>query len=292
MAKTVIANSIDFHKRVGNGTTNEVDNRCQEKKLPNDIENDIQHKLMGSIGKIKMVPGCPPSRLDCQGKLKDAGNTLLKQDGKEKPNSSNDTVEPKLDETIKCQSLVTIKEAGSLLRTPKDSNNVGRFITIAPIDNQTNKNNFVSNPVKTVRDNNHIDSIPCHYCKNPIPGFVYSCLECEYHMCHLCNIDSVHAHHYVLRGPFGRNSVEVAKVKKKVMQILKPADMEVGSDLNNTTLPIEDNIKEEKDLDFDMEIKTEIKIEEHDPLAQLGMEQRSSMFVDSLSDTNVSILPE
>lgn len=35
-------------------------------QLPNDMENFLQYKLMGSVKKIRMKPHCIPSRFDCQ----------------------------------------------------------------------------------------------------------------------------------------------------------------------------------------------------------------------------------
>ncbi|CAH0725615.1 unnamed protein product, partial [Brenthis ino] len=34
--------------------------------LPNDMENYIQYSIMDSVGKIRMKPGCLPSKFECQ----------------------------------------------------------------------------------------------------------------------------------------------------------------------------------------------------------------------------------
>lgn len=43
--------------------------------MPNDMENYMQYRLMGSISQVKMKPGCMPSKFECQPDRKRKSNT-------------------------------------------------------------------------------------------------------------------------------------------------------------------------------------------------------------------------
>ncbi|XP_049881880.1 uncharacterized protein LOC126377877 isoform X5 [Pectinophora gossypiella] len=207
--------------------------------LPNDMLNYTEYRVMGTVARVRMKPGCIPSKFGCH-----EDRRKRKYGGTER---SYTLKKQRMTIIAECLKETEVEESDDLELNSDDK--LSDDDALATFPSQPRQAPIASSSAGGGEDPR--DDERCDSCRGGLSGIRLVCVQCSYSHCVACETSGRHRHHYMLRVP--------ANGQKKVLERLVK--------IIQTELPeIDANYKSDADpSDEPLIIKTEIKTEEEEP---------------------------